>query len=283
MVCGDGSPLVVQDWYSTNNLLRHHRKEISLEYQLWLSIIAVLASLHKDAKSTLCDFSDEDIVKVHYWSVLHDRPISWACPARHWPLQRRRLALPSEATLSRRLRHPRVRALLRALEERVIAPQEPGLFGIIDGKPLVIGGGSQDRPAGYGRAVGGKAKGYKIHAIVHPQGDIAAWRLAPMNKDERVLAQRLVRGAPIQGYLVADSNYDSNPLHAVCGQRDQLQWVARRRYGPQHGTGHRQQTPGRLRSMHLLENPAPAFGNQLLKDREAIERRFANMTNGGGG
>jgi hypothetical protein len=254
-----------------------------MEYQLWLSIIAVLASLDKDPKPTINDFSDEDIVKVHYWSVIHDRPIRWACQARHWPLHRRRLPLPSEATMSRRLQHPRVLALLHALERRVLAPKEPGLFWIIDGKPCVIGGASKDRQAGYGRAVGGKAKGYKIHAIVNPQGDVAAWRLAPMNKDERTMAERMLRTVAIQGYIVADSNYDSNPLHAICDQRDQLHLVTRRRYGSQHGTGHRRQTTGRLRSMSLLENPAPAFGNQLLKDRDEIERRFANLTNWGGG
>lgn len=254
-----------------------------MEHQLWLSIIAVLASLDKTTKPTSNRFSDGDIVKVHYWSVIHDRPISWACKAKHWPLHRRRLPLPSESTMSRRLRHPRVLTLLHAVEQRVIAPKEPGLFWMIDGKPLVIGGASKDRQAGYGRAVGGKAKGYKIHAIINPQGAIAAWRLAPMNKDERVIGERLLRIAPIQGYVVADSNYDSNRLHAVCDRRQQLQLVTRRRYGPHCGTGHRKQTTGRLRSMGLLENPAPAFGNQLVKDREAIERRFAHLTNWGGG
>src|SRR4029079_422923 len=71
--------------------------------------------------------------------------------------------------------------------------------------------------------------------------------------------------------------------HAICDQRDQLHLVTRRRYGSQHGTGHRRQTPGRLHSMSLLENPAPAFGNQLIKDRNEIERRFGNLTNWGGG
>lgn len=254
-----------------------------MEHQLWLSIVAVLASVGSAPKPTINDFSDEDIVKVFYWAVIHDRPIRWACQARHWPLHRRRVPLPSEATMSRRLRHPRVRALLQAMEQRVLAPKEPGLFWIIDGKPLVIGNASKDRQAGYGRAVGGKAKGYKIHAILNPEGDIAAWRLAPMNRDERVMAERMARVAPIQGYLVADSNYDSNPLHAVCAKRGQLQLVTPRRYGPQRGTGHRPQTTGRLRSIQLLENPAPAFGRRLLHDRTAIERRFAHMTNWGGG
>jgi hypothetical protein len=254
-----------------------------MEYQLWVSILAVLASLDKPPKSSRNDFSDEDIVKVHYWAVIHDRPISWACKATHWPVHRRRRPLPSEATMSRRLRHPRVLALLNALEQHVLPPKDPGLFWIIDGKPLVIGGASKDRQAGYGRAVGGKAKGYKIHAIVNPQGEIPEWRLAPMNKDERVIGARLLQATSIQGYIVADSNYDSNRLHAICEKRDQLQLVTRRRFGSRRGLGHRKHTAGRLRSIELLENPMPKFGKQLLHDRGAIERSFAHLTNWGGG
>lgn len=254
-----------------------------MEHQLWKSIVGVLASIHKARKQTAFDFSDEDIVKVHYWAVIHDRPMRWACNRRHWPIWRRRQPLPSEATMSRRLRSPSVRSLLNALEQRVIAPQEPGLFWMLDGKPLSMSGCSTDRQAGYGRAAGCKAKGYKIHAIVNPPGEVAAWRVAPMNKDERVMAERLVRVAPIQGYLVADANFDSNKLHQACQQRDQLQLVTRRRYGPRHGTGHRKQTAGRLRSIELTENPFPRFADRLLEDRNEIERRFGNLTSWGGG
>lgn len=254
-----------------------------MEYQLWVSIVAILLTLDKTPKPTHYDFSDVDIVKVYYWSVLHDRPVRWACEARNWPLHQRRAPLPSEATMSRRLRKPSVVALLNTLEKRVVAPKQPGLFWIIDGKPMTIGGCSKDRQAGYGRAANCMAKGYKIHAILDTEGSIADWRVAPMNKDERVMAERMLRTAPIQGYLVADSNYDSNNLHRVCDQRDQLQLVTLRRYGPSHGTGHRKQTRGRLRSMQLTENPAPAFARQMLHDREFIECRFAHWTNWGGG
>ena len=185
--------------------------------------------------------------------------------------------------MSRRLRTTSVRQLLHRLERRAIAPERPGLFWIIDGKPLVIGNCSKDRQAGYGRAAGGKAKGYKIHAIVDPQDGVAAWRLAPMNKDERVMAERLVRAASIQGYLVADSNYDSNKLHQLCDElsqeRNPLHLITRRRYGPERGTGHRKQTAGRLHSMLLTENPYPAFADQLLHDRANIERAFGKLTN----
>jgi hypothetical protein len=257
-----------------------------VEHQLWLSIVALLDELckrPKRTKRTTHDYSDRTIVEVYYWAVAHDRPTAWACHRTNWPLWRRRRSLPSESTMSRRLRSPGVQKLLDALERRVIAPQQPGLYWMIDGKPLAISGCSKDRQAGYGRAANCKAKGYKIHAIVDAAGGIAAWRVAPMNKDERVLAVRLVRGASIQGYLVGDSNYDSNPLHEVCGQREQLQLVTRRRNGRGRGLGHKKQTPGRLRSIALLENPHPDFGEQLLADRNAIERCFAHMTNWGGG
>jgi len=84
-----------------------------------------------------------------------------------------------------------------------------------------------------------------------------------MNKDERVMAERLLRTAPIQGYVAADSNYDSNKLHAICDSRDQLHLVTLRRYGPGHGTGHRKQTAGRLRSIQLTENPMPPSPNRF--------------------
>jgi Transposase DDE domain len=254
-----------------------------MEHQLWKAIVAVLASLDKARMPGGCDYSDEDIVKVHYWSVIHDRGMEWACCKKNWPIHRRRFPLPSASTMSRRLRTPSVMALLDALERRVVSPKQPGLFWMIDGKPLPISGCSQDRQAGYGRAANCMAKGYKVHAIADCQGAIAAWRVAPMNKDERVMAQRMLRTAPIQGYVVADSNYDSNKLHEVCDSRGQLQLVTRRRYGPGHGNGHRKQSPGRLRSMQLTENPYPAFADRLLKDRDQIERRFAHLTNWGGG
>jgi DDE family transposase len=257
-----------------------------MEHQLWEAIVALLAEFGKPRFDPRQDFTDHDIVRVWYWAVVHDRPTCWAlCPA-HWPPHLRRgLRLPSGGTMSKRLRSPSVVALLDALERRVTAPKEPGLFWMIDGKPLPIGGCSKDRQAGYGRSAGGKAKGYKLHALVGSDGALGGWRVAPMNTDERVMARRLVKAAPpeVQGYLVADTNYDSNPLHQVCDERGGLQPVTRRRYGPGHGTGHKKQTPGRLRSIGLTESPFPVFAEQLLQDRAEIERRFGNLVNWGGG
>jgi hypothetical protein len=256
-----------------------------MEHQLWKAIVALLPSLDKPRTPTRFAFSDEDIVKVYYWSVISDRPTRWACRKAHWPIHLRKRPLPSPATMSRRLRSPSVVALLHALERHVVAPKEPGLFWMIDGKPLPIGGCSKDPQAGYGRAAAGKAKGYQLHGLIGSGGEIACWRVAPMNKDERVMAERLLKAAPpeVVGYVTTDTNYDSNKLHQIADARGNLQLVTRRRGGPAKGTGHRRQAPGRLRCLELTENPYPAFAEQLLKDRSEIERQFGNLTNWGGG
>ena len=104
-----------------------------------------------------------------------------------------------------------------------------------------------------------------------------------MNKDERLMAKRLLKTADIQGYVVADANYDSNYLHEICDAKGNRQLLTPRRYGPGKNVGHRAQSPGRLRSIALLENPQPLFGRQLMLQRSTIERCFGNTTNWGGG
>jgi hypothetical protein len=185
--------------------------------------------------------------------------------------------------MSRRLRTEAVRQLLARIEYRVLAPSRQRLLWIVDGKPLIISGCSKDRQAGYGRAVGGKAKGYKIHALVSRDGAVAAWRVAPMNKDERVMAARILKRALIQGYVLADSNYDSNPLHAICDSRGDLQMLVPRRYGPGHGHGHKKQSAGRMRSKEMLESKLSPFGPSIFAQRAAIERYFGQCTSWGGG
>lgn len=152
----------------------------------------------------------------------------------------------------------------------------------MDGKALPIALHSTDRHAGTGRGVGNTARGYKIHAIVDAAGRLCTWRLAALNVDERVMAQRPLRDAPNCAYIVADAHYDSNSLFAAAAQRG-MQLVVPRRHGPGKGLGHRRHHAGRLRSKQLLEDNASPFGAELLRHRRTIERFFAWLTNYAGG
>jgi hypothetical protein len=221
-----------------------------MERQLWKAIVAILTGLDKSWVRREGGFSDRRIVEVYYWSVLHDRPVCWAVQRCNWPIELHRWKLPSNTTMSRRLRSEGVRRLLTTLEHRVVRRSE---------------------------------KGTLVWMIVGSDKSLADWRLAPMNVDERKMAKRMLKRAKICGYVVADANYDSNELHSTCDEQGNLQLVTPRRYGPGRGHGHRQQTPGRLRSKEILENPFPAFGNGLMTQRGDIERYFGNLTNWGGG
>lgn len=255
-----------------------------MERQLWLRIVAVLKTVAKPRDVGCCTFTNERVVLVWFWAVVHDRPVSWACQASSWPVYMRKHKLPSSTTMSRRLRSQAVKTLIDEIEKATLRKQEqPSMYWMIDGKPLIISAVTKDRQSGYGRAAGGKAKGYKLHAIVSVDGCYAAWRIAPMNKDERVMARRLVRESPINGYLVGDGNYDSNPLHEVCGAQASIQLVAMPKGGLGKLKRRKKQSLGRQRSLDLLENPNPEFAMQLIRDRDQIERHFANLTSWGGG
>lgn len=253
-----------------------------MERQVWKKIVALLKQVHKPSEYLLYQFASVDIVRVILWAVLHDRPISWATRRENWPIHDRRRALPSNSTISRRYRTVRVLAVLKQIEERVLLPQGiPPLIAIVDGKPLPIGGCSKDKQAGYGRSARGKARGYKLHAIIGSDNSVLDWRVAPMNKDERTMTARMLRVSKHCGYILGDSNFDSNPLHQVCSESEQKkQLVARRRRGGV--LGHHKHDPGRLRSVEILESPCAQFGQLLLQQRNGIERFFGNLTNSAG-
>ena len=256
-----------------------------MERQVWKSIVAALKDVDKPTENARFEFTCLRIAQVFLWAVLHDRPISWAVQRENWPIELRRYSLPSNSTMSRRLRSKNVRGVLKQLEQMtLIRSQEPSLVAMVDGKPLVIGGCSKDKQAGYGRAAASMGKGYKLHALIDSNGSLLDWRVAPMNRDEGAMARRMLRDTAFQGYIVADGNYDSTALHRLCSERGNRQLVApRSKKDRGKGLGHRKQAPSRLRSISILEGPDRRFGEQLLHQREDIERYFAGLTNWGGG
>lgn len=256
-----------------------------MERELFRALKRALRRLGRRRTNRRYRYTDATIVEVYCWAVLNDRPVLWACQLDNWPPGLRRGLLPSQSDMSRRLRTLSVKALLARLERLVLRGHAPAsLIYIIDGKPLPIASHSRDPEAGYGRAVGGKSMGYKLHVIVDPAGHVWGWRVAPMNVDERVIARRLIPSLPSEGYLLADGNYNSNRLFAAAAARG-VQLVSPRRQrgvGPM-GLGNHPQHAARLRSRDLLENGVFDFGHQLHQIRHAVEGFLGTLSATGGG
>lgn len=226
--------------------------------------------------TTIFDF---EIVMAFVWASLHERPTCWACRRNNWPdgLWPRE-KLPSQPTMSRRLGTTEVQRLLHVMEEHLVQLRQTDWVKVVDGKPLLVGSHSKDPDAAWGRAGRSYAKGYKLHAVYGSSPLPLSWEVAPLNRSEPEVAARLIPALHGGGYLLGDKAYDSNPLHDLA-LRTGHQLVAERKR-PQAGLGHRQHSPGRLRSMALLENE---FGKNLYHCRDDIERQFGWLTNHAGG
>lgn len=241
-----------------------------MEREVWKQIVAQVDKFAKPA-SRRFRFPPREIVLVYVWAALHDRPIYWACRAGNWPAELRPRRLPSQPTMSRRLRVESVGRLLKAVERRARIRAARSLVHIVDGKPLSIARHSRDRDARFGRGAGGLNKGYKLHVIVSRTGDLAAWCVRPANEDEaKTAAAYLLDQKPLTGYLLADANYDRNALYGACRERG-IQLLAPRRYGSNCGLGHCRHDPARLYAIEQQERLLTGFATQLMQERRRVE------------
>lgn len=221
------------------------------------------------------------IVRVYLWAVLHDRPVLWATRSRSWPRVNRPKQLPDQSTMSRRLRAAETTLFLTKLARRVAGTPQATLVKALDGKPLVIPKHSTDSDATYGRGIGGQAKGYKLHAICGRSPMPLAWSVQPLNVSETSQGRLLIGQLNDEGYLLADSNYDSSTLYDTAMAHGHQMITPRRLPGT--GLGHRRHSPHRLRAIHLLEQAPSPFGRDLYQRRREIERQFGGLVSFGGG
>lgn len=246
-----------------------------MERELWLLLYRMVIVLDKPAWQYRGRYPCSLIVAVYLWAVLHDRPTCWACAARNWdPLIRPR-PLPSQSVLSRRLRHAQTQALRKELLARLCRNNVPNCCKVIDGKPLTVSRYSKDRDAGWGYAVAGKARGYKLCMIIGDGPMPVAFHVDSLAVSEQQMAERhLLPALTDNGFLLGDSMYDINKLYDLAAAHNHQLLAPRKR--PQAGLGKRKHSVYRLLSLLMLRTEP---GKQLYAKRTRIERVFAQLTN----
>lgn len=256
-----------------------------MERELWAIVASHLTVMARRQRPGRFTHPIARVLRVYLWAVLHDRPVSWACDRRYWAGVKPPARLPDQSTMSRRLARPETRAALDDLLDRLSPACRDALVLRIDGKPLAVAKHSVDPHATFGRGAGGFQRGYKLHALYADHNRPVAYRVVPMNVDERVVAAEMLEHEPIgPGYLLADANYETNPLY------DHAHGVGRvlitpRRFKHAKGLGGGKESghsKHRVAMIQRLRDPSP-FARDLLATRARVETRFANLTNFGGG
>ena len=250
-----------------------------MERELWPLLYRELRAAARDFRQKYVRHQPWAVAAVLLWAARHDRPLSWACQPRHWSTTRLRPAcVPSQPTVSRRVRRTAFGCFLNLLTERLRGGGLPWLALTLDGKPLLVGGCSKDPDAKFGRAAGHLGRGYKLHAVGGGRPMPEAWEVAPLSEHEVAVAERLFGQLSGGGYALADGNYDASRLFDRAGARGYQLVAAQRDQNP--GKGHRYQSPRRLRCIALLATP---FGRDLYALRVAAETAFGNATAFAGG
>ena len=235
-------------------------------------------------------YSDADIVLIAVWAVLHDRPIDWACRRSSWPPSRYPRALPHQSRMSRRLRTPSARLLL----SMVLVGLTHGLgacrVAVLDGRALTVSRFTTDRHAKRGWGRGRFENGYKLHVLIDAQtGTVLASVTTPLHVSEGVVARILLTQAVEGGLLaegaviLADANYDSNPLHRHAAGLG-LRLIAPRRLP---GTGLGYSAVGGHHANRLISILATEDNTELRRliysVRGNVERVFSTQVCTGGG
>jgi hypothetical protein len=223
-------------------------------------------------------YSDLEVLVTFVLAAVANRPLSWACRRGNRPPWCLRLKVPTPSTMSRRTRTPQFRRLLLALDAALRGRLPGSSLKFLDGKPLLVAGHSGDRDARTGRAPGGFAEGYRLHALLDACGRVEAFTVTGLGGGESTAARELlVPAADLRGALVlGDPNYDSNPLYAAVSAAGGRLLAPRRKPGTGFGHG-TEQHPDRLRAVDELERTAGGLRG-FRRLRLGVEQAFGLMT-----
>lgn len=221
-------------------------------------------------------YSDCLIIAMYLWSVMHDRPLCWACRRENYGSCFRPRKLPSVSQFCKRLKTERCEQILRGLHERLSHQEWSTEVSFLDGHALPVGANTKDPQACAGRAPGGFARGYKLHAWATQDGRIPVWSVMPLNVNEKPVARELLRYQRADGLVLADGEYDSRSLYeAVAEDGGQLLTPL----PTNAGKGHRPQSAAR----NVAAVAWQGIAGYVYRERWGVERIFAHLTTWGGG
>lgn len=255
-----------------------------MEAKVYRALMKILNSIAHPGRGARRQFNDRWIIMVYLWSVINDRPVCWACDEQNWEKGQLDCPLPSNATMSRRLRTVGVLQLLERLLMALTDALPTPLVKTVDSKPMVVGAYSKDRDAKRGRLSERQfARGYRLHALCHDR-IVRSWLIASMNQNDSVIGPELMaRLEGGGGYAIADNAYDTNDCHAQASAADH-QLVAPPRFVNRHVRDARRNRPERLRTLDLLASPLERcgepnrFGMTLYNLREQAESCFGELS-----
>ncbi len=199
-----------------------------MDRNLWNRLYLTVASTACPDPAVGVTHPDRRVVLVYLWAAGHRKPTSWACDPDHWEPWAR---LPSQPTMSRRLRAAPVGRLLAALCRRFRGAPRAGWVKWVDGFPLPVGNDSHDPDATTGYGAGGFFRGYKLHAVWGAGPAPLAFEVHPAHRAEpritRVLAYWLGGG----GYRVGDAGVRQQPAPPGGHRPGGTSWWPRPRSG----------------------------------------------------
>ena len=246
--------------------------------QLWRLVYQSLRRVNRGIakKGRKCQYDDTLIVAMYLWAVFHDRPLCWAAQRANYSSMFRPRKLPSRSQFGRRIKTVRCQELLQALD-RELAQVEgvPNIF-LMDSRPLRVGAYSRDPEACNGYTKDGFAKGYKLHVLATKQGQIVAWRLTGLNRNDKPVAYELIEEGCPQGFVLADGAYDSGDLYDHVLKHKALFLTP---LPPNVGGGHRPQSSARMLAADLWAHGA----EEVYRERLGVERIFSQQSSFGGG
>ena len=229
-------------------------------------------------------YGTDEVLMVWAFAALMDWPISvtyhrlktgavgwWMQRHWSWPLR-----LPSVPTLTRRAKAGDFRWLLRRVLRRLrrLLGLTPTMHVVMDATLLLTGAYSRD-PQSRWTCHGGKwFRGYALHSICDRRGLLWAWHVTSANVQEMKVARRLVRqlasSAPAKVKMViADSGYDSEPLHRLVQRRLNAQLLAPTNLRGAKTDAWRCRQSGRDAADRLLQTRE---GLVVMNERSVIER-----------